>query len=57
MKTYQITITDYSYGGRYTGNISGEFANKTEARAAARLYIKQWKLYKATIDAITEVSR
>jgi len=50
MKTYKIYLSDCP-----GDPVKGNFKNKTEARAAARLYIKQWGL-SATILKIDEVT-
>lgn len=50
MKTYCIYLSDAP-----TEPIKGTFPNKTEARKAARLYIKQWGL-SASILKIEEVA-
>ena len=49
MKTYYIYLSDSP-----REPIKGEWENKTEARKAARLYIKQWGL-SASILRIEEV--
>lgn len=48
MKTYYIYLSDAPHDP-----IKGIFSNKTEAREAAKLYIKQWKL-KTKIVSIVE---
>ena len=48
MKTYYIYLSDAPHDP-----LKGIFSNKTEAREAAKLYIKQWKL-KSKIVSIVE---
>jgi len=52
MKKYEITITD----DNGDGTIKVAAPNKKEARAEARLYIKQWQLVKAKIGQIVEIA-
>lgn len=51
MKTYHIYLSDAP-----SDPIKGRWANKTEARKAARLYIKQWGL-SASVLRIEEVEQ
>jgi hypothetical protein len=51
MKKYAICITD-EYG---SGEMKCTAENKTEARAKARLYIRQWQLKGAKIEYIKEI--
>ncbi|MCC8014667.1 MAG: hypothetical protein LIO87_05680 [Eubacterium sp.] len=48
-KNYLIYLSDYP-----ADPIRGTFSNKAEARKAAKLYIKRWKL-EATVLNIEEV--
>ena len=52
-KIYAVCITDNDS----TGEMKCKAKNKTEARATARLYIKQWHLHNAHIDYIKEVEQ
>ena len=52
MKIYAIRITDDDS----SGEMKCKAKNKTEARATAKLYIKQWHLHHAHIDYIHEVT-
>ena len=52
MKIYKVEIID-AYG---SGFIKCHVQNKTEARQAGRLYIRQWQLTGATIGEIRLVT-
>jgi hypothetical protein len=52
MKNYAIRITDNFSSGEMVCTAK----NKTEARAIARQYIRQWKLRGATIEYIKEIA-
>lgn len=51
MKKYAVCIAE----GYSVGEMGIQCANKTEARAAGRLYIKQWQLTGAKIEYIREL--
>lgn len=54
MKQYSVCISSNSCYCP-VGEIGIQCANKTEARAAGRLYIKQWQLSGAKIEYIREL--
>lgn len=49
MKTYLIYLSDEPYQP-----IKGSWKNKTEAREAAKLYIKQWGLDATILSIVSE---